>query len=48
MIGKMPSSTNEPISPGDKMPRRESMRDNCVPAFTYTTVPASMPIWLAR
>ena len=46
MIGKMPSSTKLPISPGDRMPLKVSIWAICVPAFTNTMVPASMPIQL--
>ncbi|MCY1546793.1 hypothetical protein D9M68_828080 [compost metagenome] len=44
--GNTPSSTNEPSSAGLRMPWSESICASCVPAFTYTSVPASMPIWL--
>ena len=36
------------IFPGETMPDRLSMRASCVPAFTYTSVPASIPTWLTR
>ncbi len=46
--GKRPSSTNDPISPGDTSPASESICAICVPAFTYTIVPSSMPTWLTQ
>ena len=30
------------------MPCNEVICANCVPAFTYTSVPASMPSWLTQ
>ena len=44
----MPSRTNEPMSAGDTSPASESIFAICVPAFTYTIVPASMPSWLTQ
>ncbi len=46
--GNTPSSANEPSTAGDAMPASESIRPSCVPAFTYTSVPASMPSWLTQ
>jgi hypothetical protein len=46
--GKMPSRAKDAISAGERMPRRLSMPASCVPAFTYTSVPASMPTWLTQ
>ena len=46
--GNKPSSTNAPTTPSERMPRGDSMAASCVPAFTYTSVPASMPSWLTQ
>ena len=48
MIGKMPSSANEPKIAGEMMPLSELICASCVPAFTNTAVPASMPSWLTQ
>ena len=48
MNGKSPSSTNAPSRPGDRIPLSEVICASCVPAYTYTTVPASMPTWLTQ
>ena len=44
----MPSSTSEPISPGERIPESDSTVASWVPAFTYTIVAGSMPIWLTQ
>jgi len=46
--GNRPSSTNEPMTPGDRIAEVESMCAICVPAFTKTSVPANMPAWLTQ
>ena len=46
--GNTPNTISEPSTPGDTTPDSESMRASCVPAFTYTRVPASMPSWLTQ
>ncbi len=48
MSGKKPSSTKLPSRPRLKMSPTLLMLASCVPAFTYTTVPASMPSWLTQ
>ena len=46
--GKTPSSSNAPINEGDRISLGDLIAASCVPAFTYTTVPASMPSWLTQ
>ena len=46
--GKIPSSTKAPISAGERICRGVAIAASCVPAFTYTSVPASMPTWLTQ
>jgi hypothetical protein len=46
--GNNPSSTKLASNPGETMPASESIFASCVPAFTYTSVPASMPSWLTQ
>ncbi len=48
MIGKMPSNANDPRIAGETMPFSEEICASCVPAFTNTAVPASMPNWLTQ
>ena len=48
MSGKIPSRVKEAISAGERIPAADSICAICVPAFTYTMVPASMPSWLTQ
>ena len=41
--GNTPSSAKEISSDGDAMSDNDSTCASCVPAFTYTRVPGSMP-----
>ena len=46
--GARPSSTNEIQSAGESTSPTDSIRPSSAPAFTYTTVPNSMPTWLTQ
>ena len=46
--GNSPNKTNEKIIFGERIPLKDSIWASCVPAFTKTIVPASMPIWLTK
>ena len=46
--GSSPSAANETSRPGEAMSRKFVIRASWVPAFTYTSVPSSMPIWLTQ